>query len=69
MDFNGFGLVETSVCPRAVDRLVEWVHKPVFCCGVAQLVLVGIVVMYKELLVEGRPFVASLLRVLRRLDG
>ena len=31
--------------------------------------LVGIVVGYKELLVGGRPFVASLLRALRHLDG
>ena len=32
-------------------------------------VLVGIVVGYKELLIEGRPFVASLFRALRQLDG
>ena len=49
--------------------MVDWVHKSTVCGGVAWSVLVGIVVGYKELLVEGRPFVASLLRALRHLDG
>ena len=38
-----------------------------FLCSVFS-VLVWIVVGYKELLIEGRPFVASLLRALRHLD-
>ena len=49
MDFDGIGLIEPIGLSEVADRWFDWFHKPAFCCGVAFLVFVGIVVGYQEL--------------------